>query len=548
MIKNPILPGFNPDPCICRKGDDYYLVVSSFEWFPGIPVYHSKDLKNWELYTHILTDETKIDLKKLPSSKGIWAPCLTYCEKEDLFYIVYGIMNSMNARYFDVDNYLITSKDIKGEWSEPVYLHSSGFDASIFHDDDGKKWIASLDWETREGYEKPGVICLVEYCTKKKEIVGYPKRIWSGGTDRGCIEAPHITKRGDYYYIMCAEGGTGYGHSVTMGRAKNIWGPYEKDSMNPIVTSIPGDFYERHDPDHLKPKYYNPESKLQKSGHGSYIETTSGEVYLVHLTSRPFVPELRCTLGRETAIQKMKWTKDNWLRMEDESNLAKEYVSESKLEEHLVSSIPSFDDFDSNELGLQYYAPRISPLSFADVKSRPGYVRIRGQESRTSLNKVSILARKLTSVYARITTKMEFYPEVHQHSAGLIMYYDNMNYINLRKYYSETLGQSALSIIHLENGEKTEFLNTRIPIKDIPIYLRLYIQGRKSYFEWSYDEKNYQRIGKVFDTTKFSDEYCKYGEFTGTFIGLTCADRVKHKHYADFDFFEYIVDESKDVD
>ncbi|MBH7335026.1 glycoside hydrolase family 43 protein [Clostridioides difficile] len=548
MIKNPILPGFNPDPCICRKGDDYYLVVSSFEWFPGIPVYHSKDLKNWELYTHILTDETKIDLKKLPSSKGIWAPCLTYCEEEDLFYIVYGIMNSMNARYFDVDNYLITSKDIKGEWSEPVYLHSSGFDASIFHDDDGKKWIASLDWETREGYEKPGVICLVEYCTKKKEIVGYPKRIWSGGTDRGCIEAPHITKRGDYYYIMCTEGGTGYGHSVTMGRAKNIWGPYEKDSMNPIVTSIPGDFYERHDPDHLKPKYYNPESKLQKSGHGSYIETTSGEVYLVHLTSRPFVPELRCTLGRETAIQKMKWTKDNWLRMEDESNLAKEYVSESKLEEHLVSSIPSFDDFDSNELGLQYYAPRISPLSFADVKSRPGYVRIRGQESRTSLNKVSILARKLTSVYARITTKMEFYPEVHQHSAGLIMYYDNMNYINLRKYYSETLGQSALSIIHLENGEKTEFLNTRIPIKDIPIYLRLYIQGRKSYFEWSYDEKNYQRIGKVFDTTKFSDEYCKYGEFTGTFIGLTCADRVKHKHYADFDFFEYIVDESKDVD
>ncbi|HCQ5686046.1 TPA: glycoside hydrolase family 43 protein [Clostridioides difficile] len=548
MIKNPILPGFNPDPCICRKGDDYYLVVSSFEWFPGIPVYHSKDLKNWELYTHILTDETKIDLKKLPSSKGIWAPCLTYCEEEDLFYIVYGIMNSMNARYFDVDNYLITSKDIKGEWSEPVYLHSSGFDASIFHDDDGKKWIASLDWETREGYEKPGVICLVEYCTKKKEIVGYPKRIWSGGTDRGCIEAPHITKRGDYYYIMCAEGGTGYGHSVTMGRAKNIWGPYEKDSMNPIVTSIPGDFYERHDPDHLKPKYYNPESKLQKSGHGSYIETTSGEVYLVHLTSRPFVPELRCTLGRETAIQKMKWTKDNWLRMEDESNLAKEYVSESKLEEHLVSSIPSFDDFDSNELGLQYYAPRISPLSFADVKSRPGYVRIRGQESRTSLNKVSILARKLTSVYARITTKMEFYPEVHQHSAGLIMYYDNMNYINLRKYYSETLGQSALSIIHLENGEKTEFLNTRTPIKDIPIYLRLYIQGRKSYFEWSYDEKNYQRIGKVFDTTKFSDEYCKYGEFTGTFIGLTCADRVKHKHYADFDFFEYIADESKDVD
>ncbi|WP_370830345.1 glycoside hydrolase family 43 protein [Clostridium sp.] len=547
MIKNPILSGFNPDPCICRKGEDYYMAVSSFEWFPGIPVYHSKDLKNWELYTHVLTDDSLVDLKKLPSAKGIWAPCLTYCEKEDLFYVVYGVMNSMNARYFDVDNYLITAKDIKGPWSEPVYIHSSGFDASILHDDDGRKYVVSLEWETREGYEKPGAICMVEYSPEKKEIVGYPKRIWSGGTDRGCIEAPHLTKRGDYYYIMCAEGGTGYGHSVTMGRAKNVWGPYEGDPTNPILTSIPGDFYERHDPDHLKPKYFNPESVLQKSGHGSYVETQLGEVYMVHLTARPFVPELRCTLGRETAIQKMKWTDDGWLRMYDDSNLAKEYVEESKLPEYKVPEIPDLDDFDSEELGLQYYAPRIMPSSFADVKARPGYVRIRGQESRCSLNKVSILARKLTSVYATVTTKMEFKPEVHQHSAGLIMYYDNMNYIYLRKYYSETLGQSALSVIHLENGEKTEFLNTRIPVDECPVYLRLKVEGRQSYFEWSYDGEVYNKIGKVFDTTKFSDEYCKYGEFTGTFVGLTCADRVKHKHYADFDFFNYEADEEKDV-
>ena len=547
MLKNPILPGFNPDPCICKAGDDYYMAVSSFEWMPGIPVYHSKDLKNWELYTHVLTDDETVDLKKLPSAKGIWAPCLTYCEKEELFYVVYGVMNSMNARYFDVDNYVITAKDIKGPWSEPVYLHSSGFDASMLHDDDGRKWIVSLDWETRAGYEKPGAICLVEYSPEKKEIIGYPKRIWHGGTDRGCIEAPHLYKRNGYYYIMCAEGGTGYGHSVTMGRSKNVWGPYEKDPQNPIVTSIPGDFNERHDPDHLKPKYFNPDSILQKSGHGSYIENELGEVYLVHLTSRPFVPELRCTLGRETAMQKMKWTEDGWLRMANGSNLAKEYFEPSKLPEVPVKQIPDFDDFDDETLGIQYYAPRIMPQRFIDLKSRPGYLRMRGQESRTSLNKVSILARKLTSVHATITTKMEFNPEVHQHSAGLIMYYDNMNYINLRKYYSETLGQNALSIIHLENGEKTEFLNTRIPVDDVPIYLRLHINGRKSYFEWSYDGKDYLAIGKVFDTTKFSDEYCKYGEFTGTFVGITCADRVKHQHYADFDFFEYIADETKDV-
>ena len=408
MIKNPILPGFNPDPCICRKGDDYYLAVSTFEWFPGIPIYHSRDLKHWELYTHVLTDDEKVDLKKLPSAKGIWAPCLTYCQEEDLFYVVYGVMNSMNARYFDVDNYLITAKDIRGPWSEPVYLHSSGFDASIFHDDNGKKYIVSLEWETRLGYEKPGSICMVEYDPVKKEIVGYPKRMWRGGTDRGCIEAPHLTKRGEYYYIMCAEGGTGYNHCVTMGRSSQVWGPYERDPQNPIVTNVPGVSYERSDPDHLKPKYFNPDSILQKSGHGSYVELPTGEVYLVHLCARLFVPELCCTLGRETSIQKMMWTEDGWLRMADGSNLAKMETPEPHLPEVPLQMPPEFDDFNSPQLGNFYYAPRIMPTRFADVTARPGWVRLRGQESRTSLNKVSILARKLTSVHARITTKMDF--------------------------------------------------------------------------------------------------------------------------------------------
>ncbi len=548
MIQNPIFKGFNPDPCICRKHDDYYAAVSSFEWFPGIPVYHSKDLKNWELYTHVLTDDEEVELRKLPSAKGIWAPCLTYCEAEDLFYVVYGVMNSMNARYFDVDNFLITAKDIRGPWSKPVYLNSAGFDASLFHDDDGKKYVVSLEWETREGYEKPGEICMVEYDPEKQEVLGHVKRIWRGGTDRGCIEAPHLTKRGEYYYIMCAEGGTGYNHCVTMGRSKNVWGPYEKDPMNPIVTSQPGESYERHDPDHLKPKYYNPDSILQKSGHGSYVDLPNGETYLLHLCARPFAPELSCTLGRETSIQKMKWTEDGWLRMADGSNLAKMEVEEPALPEALMPQIPDFDDFDSEELGLCYYAPRIMPESFVDLKARPGYLRMRGQESRTSLNRVSILARKLTSVYATVTAKMEFQPEVYQHSAGLILYYDNMNYVNLRKYYSQTLGGSALSIVHLENGEKNEMVDTRIGVRDVPVYLRMKIEGRKFHFEWSYDGETYAPIGGEFETARFSDEYCRFGEFTGTFVGMTCADRARHRHYADFDFFEYIADETRDVD
>ena len=388
------------------------------------------------------------------------------------------------------------------------------------------------------------------YCgsaPEKQQIIGYPKRIWRGGTDRGCIEAPHLTKHDGWYYIMCAEGGTGYNHCVTMGRSRNVWGPYEKDPENPILTSAPGVSYEREDPDHLKPKYYNPDSILQKSGHGSYVETPDGEVYLFYHTARPFVPELRCTLGRETAVQKMRWTEDGWLRM-DEGNLARVETVESSLPECPMPKIPDFDDFDSGELGNWYYAPRIMPQSFADVKARPGYVRIRGQEARTSLNRVSILARKLTSVYARITTKMEFEPEVYQHSAGLIIYYDNMNYVNLRKYYSETLGGPALSVVQLENGRKTEYNDWRVPAPEGAVWMRLYVEGRKTWFEWSADGKDYRKTGPEFDTTKFSDEYCKYGEFTGTMAGLTCADRMKHEKYADFDFFEYIADETKGVE
>ena len=189
------------------------------------------------------------------------------------------------------------------------------------------------------------------------------------------------------------------------------------------------------------------------------------------------------------------------------------------------------------------------PGRFADLTARPGWVRLRGQESRSSLNEVSILARKLTSVYATVTTKMEFHPQVHQHSAGLILYYDNMNYLNLRKYRSESLDSDALMVTQMENGVRTVYQDERIAVDtDRPVWMRLRIRGRQCRFSWSLDGEDYREIGPCFDTTKFSDEYCRYGEFTGTMVGITCADRVLHRHYADFDFFDYQADEGRPVD
>ena len=537
MIKNPILTGFNPDPCICRKGDDFYIAVASFEWLPGIPIYHSKDLKHWELYTHVLTLNSQVELRKLPSAKGVWAPSLTYCEEEDSFYVIYGVMNSMNARYFDVDNYLIKAKDIRGPWTEPVYLHSAGFDASILHDDDGRKYIVSLEWEIRDGYEKPGVICVAEYDTKNKCLKEYPKRVYNGGTDRGCIEAPNLTKRGEYYYLMCAEGGTGYNHCVTMARSKSPYGPFEKDPMNPILTSSPNNSNERADWDHLKLRYYNPESVLQKSGHGSYVNLDEKTAYLVHLCARPFVPELRCTLGRESAIQKMIWTDDGWLRMADGTNLAKLEVEETGLPAFDAEILPDRDDFDETVLRKDYYSPRIFPSEFTDCTSREGFIRLRGQESLSSLNKVSLLCRKLPSVDIEASAGLDFNPEIYQHSAGLVLYYDNMNYIALRKYYSDTLKQPAIAIISLENGEKKEHLDTRTAVDNRLLRFELIVSGRESYFKWGYEGEDTKPIGPVFATDKLSDEYCKYGEFTGTMVGIFAVDSMFHKKEADFDYF-----------
>lgn len=198
--------------------------------------------------------------------------------------------------------------------------------------------------------------------------------------------------------------------------------------------------------------------------------------------------------------------------------------------------------------GSFYYAPRIAPKTFTDLKSRPGWLRIRGQESGCSLNRASIFARKLTSVHVTAPTKLDFTPACYKHTAGLILYYDNMNFIYLYKYYSDTLQHSAISVLQIENGEKKEFPEARTAVRDgMDLFLHIKICGKETQFFWSEDGETYRSVGPCFDTTKCSDEYSSYGEFTGTFVGLTCSDRVLHQHTADFDFFDYEADETADV-
>ena len=541
QYQNPIIPGFSPDPSICRCGEDYYIATSSFEWFPGIPVYHSKDLLNWSLKTYIVTNPEDVNLRYIESAKGLWAPCLRYDDVEEQFTLCYNVMHSMNARFFDVDNYMMTAKHIDGPWSKPIFLHSAGFDGSMFRDDDGRKWFLSMEWETRDGYHKPGVICMVEYDDKNECIIGYPKRIFSGATTRGCIEGPHIYKRNGYYYLMCAEGGTGYGHAVTMARSKDIWGPYEPDPKGAVLTSCE-EFDEMDNDESRKLNRFNPNVVLQKAGHGSIVETPQGEVYMAYHVGRPLLPNLCCTLGRETCIQKMKWTEDGWLcKAEGEDAFATVEITPPSLP--IGEPIPKSKRYDLNDncLPIDFSTPRIASSLFTKVADNK--INVKGNESLSSCHEVSYLGRKLTSLHASFEARLSFTPDVYQQYAGVCIYYDQMDYLLLRKTWSDEDNAVVLDVLKVENGERKEFPNSKIlaPVGDIT--MKVAVQGMETQMYWRMDNTAFTPIGDPVPTHHYSDEYCKAGEFTGTTVGMYAVDALLHKKTAQFDNIVYNVQE-----
>jgi xylan 1,4-beta-xylosidase len=541
MIRNPILRGFHPDPTILRVGDDYYIVTSTFEWWPGLAIHHSRDLKHWRLLSHALTRPSQLDLAKVGSSLGVWAPCLTFNEKEKLFYLAYTLIYGQAGHFFDIDNFLVTAPSMEGPWSDPIYLNSSGFDPSFFHDDDGRQWVASLVWDFREGYEHPGFICIQEYSAKKRRLVGERQDIYHS-PELGCVEGPHLYKRDGYYYLMTAEGGTGYGHACMLSRSRNILGPYQQSPHNPLFTTAVRKFNGIEHLDYRKEFLYNPNSVLQKCGHGSLVETQAGEHYVAHICARPLLPELRCVLGRETALQKVEWGEDGWLRLAGGGKLAQLEIPSPDLPTCCFAHAPARDDFDQPALAIGWCSLR-RPVddSWASLTERPGFLRLRGQESLCSLNRVSLVARRIESVHFQAETCLEFQPENFQQMAGLACLYDNINHYYLRVYHSDSLKVRCLGIISLDNGARSEHRDCRVPIpgKD-QVFLKVVMRGKDLTFHYSLDGLEWTGIGPVFDASKLSDEYCANGQFTGAFVGITAQDFDRRRSHADFDYFSYL--------
>ena len=535
-IKNPILRGFHPDPSIIRVGDDYYIATSTFEWWPGVRLHHSRDLINWELIEYPLNRVSQLDLRGVGPSQGIWAPCLTY--SDGTYFLAYTVVNSFYCKMYDTNNYLVTAKDIRGPWSEPIPLNNFGFDPSLFHDDDGRKYMVSMVTDHRIPKKYVGRLILQEYDHQQKKMVGPIKDIYTA--DTVFLEGPHIFKKDGYYYLFSADTGTGEGHGQSIQRSRNIWGPYEWNDKNSIITARD-----------------NPEFLLQKSGHADLVETQNGEWYAVHLCARAlenrnsedalrFPGARRYPLGRETAIQKMKWTEDGWLELANGTSLPDVEVEGPNLPLWPVEEKVERDDFNQAKLDLDYQSLRI-PLdeTFYSLTARPGYLRLYGREGLASKYRQSLIAKRWIEFEFEASTKLEFEPTVFKQMAGLICLYDTENYFYIHITHDEDLGK-CISILTAEN-KKYEYPIGFIPIASKEaICLKVSVDHDKLQFYYGLGKEDYQKIGPVLDASILSDEACNQGWFTGAMVGICCQDLTGFSLEADFDWFEYSVKKERD--
>jgi xylan 1,4-beta-xylosidase len=530
IIRNPILTGFNPDPSICRVGEDYYIAVSTFEWFPGVGIYHSKDLKNWRLAARPLNRLSQLNMTGNPDSGGVWAPALSHSDGR--FWLIYTDVKVVEGQWKDCHNYLVTSETIEGDWSEPIYLNSSGFDPSLFHDEHGKKYLINMYWDHRVNHHNFYGIVLQEYSVEEQKLIGKAEVIFKG-TDIKLTEAPHLYKLNGYYYLLTAEGGTKYDHQATIARSKQLKGPYEVHPENPLISS-----------------FSSPRIALQKAGHASIVHTHTNEWFLVHLTGRPLPregqplldPRGYCPLGRETAIQRLEW-KDDWPYVVGGNHPSLEIKGPNIEEVQWNMDFPEKDDFDGDTLNPHFQNLRI-PLGeeIVSLKDNPGHLRLYGKESLTSKFTQAFIARRWQHFQFTAETKVSFKPTSFQQSAGLVNYYNTQNWTSCQISWNEQKGR-ILELVTCDNFSFAQPLQRNeiiIPEEIEYVYLRVDVKTEVYHHSYSFDGVNWNLIPVACHSHKLSDDYIQGGGFfTGAFVGMQCQDTSGQNQHADFDYFIY---------
>ena len=497
--RNPILPGTTPDPSAVRVGDDFYLVVSSFEYFPGVPIYHSRDLVHWRQIGHVLTRESQLKLLGVQSSKGIFAPTLRY--HDGTFYMVTTNMEGGGSFY-------VTATDAGGPWSDPIWVREDVFtmDPSLLFDDDGRVYY------TRHGDGRHGAIYQAEIDIATGRLFDAPRKIWDG-TGGIWPEGPHLYKVDGNYYLMISEGGTSYDHMVTVARSNSPWGPFEPNPRNPILTHS-----------------NRPEHPIQATGHADLLQSAQGRWWMVLLGIRPSTP--RCHhIGRETFLAPVTW-KEGWPVVNRGEPIELEMSGAGLPPPHPWPEPPAREQFDRPTLGVEWSYVRQRRADAYSLKERPGFLRLRGTDaSAQDVASPTMVLRPQQHHRVTISTELEMTPKLGQ-SAGLVVRGNEDNHYTLLLTGTRA-GRNVVLTTRIA-GQTREV--ARQPAPDGAVVL--IIEGHPDRYEFflAGTSGEQTKLGEA-PTTPFAYEVT--GSFTGAYVGMYAhTDHATDPAIADFAWFE----------
>lgn len=534
-IQNPVLTGFHADPSMIRVGDTYYIANSTFEWFPGVRVHESRDLVHWKYTTSILDRLELLDMRGDPCSGGIWAPDLSYADGK--FWLVYTDVKVVEGAFKDMHNYLTIAEDIRGPWCAPIKLNGVGFDASLFHDEDGRKYLIQQTWDHREYRHAFNGLTMTELDTTAWRLKPETARTVYEGTPVGTVEGPHIYKKDGWYYIFAAQGGTVWSHQEVVARSRNLWGPYETQPDGPFITN-----------------FDTPDHYLQKQGHGALVETPSGEWYYASLCGRPLHrptegihdPRGWCPLGRETSIQKVYWDEEGWPRIVGgHGGLREVDAPVDAVFTEAPETNAAYDDFSRDCLAPEWNT-LLRPFTEKMGRVGGGKLELIGRGTLANPLEASLVARRWRDFAFTAETRVKFEPYGYQAMAGLANYYNatHWSWIFITR---DDDGNRVIEVAEYDNWKYRSILRdnaVKIPETAEWVWLRTVVDHLDYFYEYSFDGEVWNRVPVTLDAMVLSDEYvCSHygGFFTGAFVGLMAADYSGYESTAVFDHFSYQV-------
>jgi alpha-N-arabinofuranosidase len=496
---NPILPGYYPDPSVLRVGEDYYLVNSSFTHFPGLPVWQSKDLVHWNQIGNAVDRTSRVKFDGLDVSRGLYAPAIDY--KDGTFYIINTCVDCGG-------NFVITAKNPAGPWSDPIWLPFEGIDPSLFFDKDGKTYVVNNG--APEGtplYQGHRAIWIQEYDVASGKMTGPRKVLVNGGTDISkkpvWIEGPHLFKVKNWYYLMCAEGGTGEQHSEVIFRSKSVWGPFTPYKGNPILTQ--------------RDLYPDREFPVTSTGHAQLVETAKGDWWSVFLGTRPYGNDLYNT-GRETFLLPVTW-KNGWpIILGKGQKVPFVAKAPSTLTEGPVAAgnFGFAETFAKDKLGPEWVMIRTPKEQWYSVGGHKLTLKAR-PDAIGSAGNPSFLAVRQQHSEAAVTTTLTFAPKIDGERAGLVAFQNS----NAFYFFGLVREGGKLSLCVSKKAGKSDSAQgetvTCEAAKDGPVTLKIAIKGGKADFLYGASHAEMKAIISDIDATILSTK--KAGGFVGTVIG-----------------------------